>query len=239
MIERPFSAPLRTCLWAVVAALLSMVPLSGAFSTTNIFYVRDLGLYFWPRHLWLRRAWSTGDWPLWDPYSAAGQSAVADALHQFFFLPVTIVRLLVPEVAGFNIWIAAPFPVMAVGAWLWLRRRVSPPAACVGAAIFSLAGPVVSSGNFPNLSWAVAMVPWALWLADRAIEQPGLRPVAALAVCVALQAVAGEPVTLAATGVLLLAYAAATPNSQLHNSQFGSSPARSSTPWIFRFESDR
>jgi hypothetical protein len=215
----------RTILWPVIAVLVSMVPLAGAFSTTNVFYVRDLGMYFWPRHLWLRQSWHAGDWPLWDPYAAAGQSAVADALNQFFLLPVTLVRLLAPDVVGFNLWIAAPFPLIALGAWLWLRRSVSPAAACVGAAFLTVSGPVVSSGNFPNLSWAVAMIPWALWLTDRVLDRPGLRPIAALAVCVALQAVAGEPVTLAATGVLLLAYAAATPNSQLHNSQFGS--------WLF------
>lgn len=227
MIQR-IAAHLRASVWPALAALIALIPVAGAFSTTNVFYVRDLGLYFWPRHLWLRRAWSAGDWPLWDPYAAAGQSAVADALNQFFLLPVTIVRLLLPDVVGFNVWIAAPFPVVAVGTWLWLRHHVSPMAACVGAAIFSLAGPVVSSGNFPNLSWAVAMIPWVLWLADRAIERPGLRPVAALGACVALQAVAGEPVTLAATGALVLAYAAVFPETG-----HGDTEARSSVKIFF------
>jgi hypothetical protein len=195
-------------IWPVLAAVAALAPVLGAFSTTRVFHVRDLTMYFWPRHLWLRETVLNGDWPWWDPYAGAGQSAVADALNHFFLLPVTLVRLALPDVAGFNFWVAAPFPVAAVGAWFWLRRYGSPAGAFVGAAIFALSGPVVSTGNFPNLSWAVACLPWVLWSTDRVVERPGVRPVALLAVLMALQAVAGEPVTLAGTAVLAMAYAA-------------------------------
>lgn len=207
-MRRRIPARAAAFVWPVLAAMAAVVPVTGAFSTTNVFYVRDLGMYFWPRHLWLRQTVLTGNWPLWDPHAGGGQSAVADALNQFFLLPVSIGRLLLPDVVGFNIWVAAPFPLMALGAWLWLRRHASPPAACVGAAIYAVAGPIVSTGNFPNLSWAVALLPWILWAVDRVAERPGAGRIASLAICVSMQAVAGEPVTLAATGVLAIAYAA-------------------------------
>jgi hypothetical protein len=191
-----------------LAAIVALIPVAGVFSTTSIFFVRDLGLYFWPRHLWLRQSINRGDWPLWDPYAAGGQSAVADALNQFFLLPMTFVRLTVPDVVGFNLWIALPFPLMALGAWFWLRRAFSPSAACVGAAFCGVAGPVVSSGNFPNLSWAIACIPWALWATDRVLEHRGVQHVGTLSLVFALQALAGEPVTLAATVALVIAYAA-------------------------------
>ncbi len=199
---------LRPAIWPLLAAAAALVPLAGAFSTTHVFHVRDLVMYFWPRHLWFRETVFNGEWPWWDPYAAAGQSAAADALNQFFLLPVTLVRLALPDVPGFNFWVAAPFPVAAVGAWLWLRRGTSAPAAAVGAAFLTLAGPVVSTANFPNLSWAVACVPWALWSTDRLMQQPGARRFAMLAAWMGMQAIAGEPVTLAATGGLVLAYAA-------------------------------
>jgi hypothetical protein len=141
--------------WAAGAAIVALLPFAGGLSADRVFFVRDLGAYFWPRHLWLRQAWQAGDWPWWDPFAGAGQSAVADGLNQFFLLPVTLVRLVLPDIPGFNAWVAAPFPLLAAGMWLWLRRWVSPFAAFVGAATLTVSGPVLSSGNFPNFSWAV------------------------------------------------------------------------------------
>jgi hypothetical protein len=192
--------------WLALAALAALVPFVRGFSTTHVFFVRDLGLFFWPRHLWLRQTLREGDWPLWDPYVAAGQSAVADALNHFFLLPATIVRVLAPPVLGFNFWVAAPAPILAIGVCVWLRRRVCAPAAAVGGAIAALAGPIASAGDFPNLSWTVALIPWILWCADRLHEAPGARRFAALALCVGLQAVAGEPLTFGATCALVLGY---------------------------------
>ncbi len=173
-----------------------------------MFYIRDLSLFFWGRYVWLRRTIFAGEWPLWDPYVGGGQSAVADALHQMFLLPVLAVRLIGSEVVGFNLWVALPFPVAAIGAWAFLRRRFSAPASTLGAIAFSVAGPVVSTGNFPNMSWSVAAMPWMLWAADKAVSAPSARRHSVLALVVAFQALAGEPVTLFATLVLTVAFAA-------------------------------
>jgi hypothetical protein len=192
--------------WPAIPALLALVPFAGAFSTSNVFFVRDLGLFFWPRHLWLWQTTRDGEWPFWDPYAGGGQSAVPDALNQLFLLPATLVRVFAPPVAGFNFWVAAPFPFFATGAWLWLRGRFSGPAAAVGACVGAVAGPIVSSGNFPNVSWTVALIPWILVSIDRLCESNTPRRFSALAVLMALQAIAGEPVTFAATCALALAY---------------------------------
>jgi hypothetical protein len=205
---RPNAAPRFRYVWPTVASLLALIPFSGGFSTTDVFYVRDLANYFWPKHLWHRQTIRAGDWPWWDPYVGGGQSAVADALNQFFFFPVTAVRLAAPQVVGFNFWIAAPFPVLAIGVWFWLRRHVSPAAAFLGAALTPLAGPVLSTGNFPNYSWAVAFVPWILWAVDRLCDGRNVRRFAALAGFAGLQSLAGEPVTFASTSALSIGYAA-------------------------------
>ena len=206
-LERPGS-PFEY-LWPIAASLLALTPFLRGFSTSDVFYVRDLGMYFWPRHLWAWRSFRAGDWPLWDPYAAGGQSAVADALNHFFLIPVAIVRAFTPAVVGFNFWVAAPFPFLAWGSWLWLRRHVSPPAAFVGAGVASIGGPILSAGNFPNLSWTMALVPWILWSVDRLCEAPGPRRFGALAAWVGLQAVSGEPVSFSTNGALVLAYTAA------------------------------
>jgi hypothetical protein len=193
--------------WLLAAMAAATVPVAGVFSLSNVFYIRDLSLAFWPRYLWLRRSLIGGEWPLWDPYLAAGQSAVADGLHQMFLLPVLLLRLVGTEVMGFNLWVAMPFPLAAAGAYLFFRHRSSAPAASLGAVAFAVSGPVVSTGNFPNMSWAVAAVPWTLWAVDQCLQAPTQRRTALVALVVGFEALAGEPVTLAATLVLVTAYA--------------------------------
>jgi hypothetical protein len=192
-------------LWSALAVLAACVPFAGGFSLTNIFYIRDLTMFFWPRHLWIHRSLMAGSWPLWDPYAAAGQAAFSDALNQLFLPPVLLLRTL-PPVPGFNLLVAAPFPLAALGMWLFLRRHVVERSAAFGAILFSACGPVVSTANFPNLSWSVAWTPWILWAADRDRAAPSARGFALLTAMIALQMLSGEPVTMVGTVALLVAY---------------------------------
>ena len=211
----PKSAPAPWA-WASLAVCAATIPLLPGFAGPRVFYVRDLSILFWGRYLWLRHELLSGGFPLWDPYVAAGQSAVADALHQLFLLPALAVRLIGSDMVGFNLWIATPFPLAALGAWLFLHRRFAADASALGAIAFSLSGPIVSTGNFPNLSWSAAAIPWVLWAVDRVAtrsvsEKCEHAPsIAVLALVTALQAFAGEPVTLLATLVVALAFAAMT-----------------------------
>jgi len=201
--------------WASLAVCAATIPFLSGATGSRVFYVRDLSLYFWGRYLWLRRSLWSGEFPLWNPYVGAGQSAVADALHQMFLPPALLVRLMGHEVLGFNLWVAAPFPLAAFGAWVFFARRFSTRASALGAIAFTLSGPIVSTSNFPNMSWSVAALPWVLWAVDRIVSTPTPRRVAALALAVAFQAVAGEPVTLLATVVLAAGFAlvVSTPDS--------------------------
>jgi hypothetical protein len=193
--------------WAFAVACASALPFLPGFTGARVFYIRDLSLFFWGRYLWLRRTLLSGEWPLWDPYVGGGQSAVADALHQMFLLPSLLVRLVGSEVLGFNLWVALPFPVAAVGAWAFFARRFSAPAAALGAMAFAISGPVVSTANFPNMSWSVAAVPWVLWAVDGVTFAPAPWRLAVLALVVGFQAFAGEPVTFVATLALALSFA--------------------------------
>jgi hypothetical protein len=194
--------------WLALAVCLAAAPFAQGFTGNRIFYVRDLSLFFWGRFLWLRRTILSGEWPFWDPYVGAGQAAYEDALHQMFLPPVLLLRLLGSELLSFNLWVALPFPLAAAGAYGFLCRRFSKAAAALGAVAFALAGPVVSAGNFPNMSWSVAAMPWVLWAVDAVAERPTSRRVALLAVAVAFQALAGEPVTLVSTCLLSAAFVA-------------------------------
>jgi membrane protein YfhO len=198
----------RGLLWPLVALMAAIVPIGGIFTFSRIFFVRDLSLAFRPRFLFLRHVVATGTWPLWDPYPANGQSAVNDALYQLFHVPSLLVRLLLPEVPAYNLWVALPVPIAALGTYLFLRRLVTAPAAMVGACAFAVGGPMVSTTNFPNMSWSVAAVPFVFWALDRLIDRRRATDAALVAIMVALQALAGEPVTLTATLAIAGAYAA-------------------------------
>ena len=122
----------RTRTWILVVLSLSFVPVVGLFTTHEIFFVRDLSFFFWSRHLWLRHTLAAGSAPWWDPYVAGGQSAIADALNQLL-MPVTLaIRLLPSDVVSFNLWIALPLPLAALGTFLFLRRRIRHTSAAGG-----------------------------------------------------------------------------------------------------------
>ena len=192
--------------WPLAALAAATIPVAGMFTLSRLFFLRDLTLAFRSRFLFLRHSVFSGTFPLWDPYPANGQSAVNDALYQLFHLPSLLIRLALPEVLAFNLWVALPVPLAAWGAYLFLRRHVSPPAAAFGTVAFGAAGPMVSTTNFPNMSWSVAAVPYLFWALERVKAAPTAREATLLATVVGCQALAGEPVTLAATLVIAAAY---------------------------------
>jgi hypothetical protein len=197
----------RESLLVLAVIAVSLIPVAGVFTLSKLFFVRDLGIAFRSRFLFIRQTLWSGSFPLWDPYPANGQPAVNDALYQLFHLPSLPIRLLLPEVVAYNAWIALPVPVCALGMYLFLRRHVSPPVSAFGAVAFAVSGPIVSTTNFPNLSWSVAAVPFVFWALERVIERRSAGAVALLAVIVGCQALAGEPVTLVATLAIASAYA--------------------------------
>lgn len=195
-------------LWPLLALAVATIPVAGAFTLSRIFFVRDLSMTFRSRFLFLRHSIQTGTFPLWDPYVANGQPAINDALYQLFHLPSLPIRLLLPETVAYNVWIAAPVPLAALGMYFFLRRHVTPLAAAFGGVAFAVSGPIVSTTNFPNMSWSVAAMPYVFWALERLLERRSPSAVALLAGVVGCQALSGEPVSLAATLAAAAAYAA-------------------------------
>jgi hypothetical protein len=197
----------RESLLVLAILAVSVIPVAGVFTLSNIFFVRDLGIAFRSRFLFLRQSIWAGSFPLWDPYPANGQPAVNDALYQLFHLPSLPIRLLLPELVAYNVWIALPIPLCALGMYLFLRRHVSPRVSAFGAIAFAVSGPIVSTTNFPNLSWSVAAVPYVFWGLEQVLQHRNAKAATLLAAIVACQALAGEPVTLVATLAMASAYA--------------------------------
>jgi hypothetical protein len=170
-------------------------------------FIRDLSFFFWSRHLWLRHAVAGGEAPLvgslrrgravGDRRRAQPAADAGDAGHP----------LLPSPIVAFNLWVALPLPLAALGTFLFLRRRMPAQAAALGACAFALSGPIVSMLNMPNLAWSVAFLPWVLFACDRLLERASAGWFTTVAVIFALQALSGEPVTWASTGFVAVAYA--------------------------------
>jgi len=189
----------RQRLWLIAAVLIPLIPMRGMFSSERVFCFRDMGQEFWPMSQWFKMAAVTGEYPLWDPFLGFGQSAIADPVRGLLFPPVVLIRLLFPEALGLNVAVGLAIPVAALGAYLLLQRTAGAPAAATGAVAFAMAGPVLSSGNMLNLIWAVALMPWVLWSVLRVNDRWSGPAFAGAAFVVALQLLAGEPATNAAT----------------------------------------
>ena len=106
-------------LLAAAALAAATIPVAGVFTLRDCFFLRDLTLAFRFAIPVPSSQRVLGTWPLWDPYPANGQSAVNDALYQLFHLPSLLIRLLLPEVIAFNVWVALPVPLAAWGAYLF------------------------------------------------------------------------------------------------------------------------
>src|SRR5258708_34446184 len=137
-------------LWPLLALAGSAVPVAGVFTLSRVFFVRDLAIAFHSRFLFLRRSVFSGSFPWWDPYLANGQPAVNDPLYQLFHLPSLAIRLLLPEPVAYNLWVALPVPLCALGMYLFLRRQVSPPTRGFGACPFAASRPLGPPATSPN-----------------------------------------------------------------------------------------
>ncbi len=204
-------APVRAVLDRTLPLLpvaLSLWLMRGVFTTDRIFFVRDLTLYTWPLTRWLRSTVAQGHIPLWNPSVAFGQSVVGDPSLQLLF-PFTILpRVFLPDPLGLNIAVTLAYPAAAIGAYLWLRRRMTPGAASLGATLFVASGPFLAMGYMLNLSWSTALIPWTLWGTDAVVARPDRRRVAGLALLFAVLALAGEPLVLAVTATIAVLSAA-------------------------------
>ena len=195
--------------WGAVAVLVSCFPLTGALSTTRVYSLRDLSFYFWPAHLWLRSSLKNGEFPLWDPYVACGQAALSDPVRHMLYPPVALMRFVPSAELGFNLAVALPFPLAAAGMYLFLSRRVGKQAATIGAIIFAASGPMLSTANILNFSWAAATIPWVFYVLELLMERPTRKRFAALTGLFGMFLLAGEGPTLVGSAALCVAYTVA------------------------------
>jgi hypothetical protein len=169
----------------------------------------DLATIHWPKAtLQAESVRDDGQWPLWTPRILSGMPLAANPLAMSFY-PASLLFLVLPVGPAFNLLWAFHLWLAGAGAYLWLRRAVdvSTLAAALGALAFAFSGKMaahVAAGHV-SLVGAAAWLPWALYLADRAVTRRSA-PAATLAgATLALQATTHSQMFLY-TAYLVLAY---------------------------------
>ena len=183
----------------VVLFLFREVILGG-----QVLFERDVHLFWSSQREALVRALRAGSWPLWDPFISFGQPANLSA--QLLY-PPTYLLLWLPAPAHYAVAVVLHLVFSGVGLALLARRfGTSPVAAVAAAALWIASGPVQSLVNAWNQLQGSLWVPWVFLAADVAVERPGPRSAAALALVVGLQLLSGSPDLLVYTSLALVAF---------------------------------
>ena len=192
----------------ILVALLAAAPLLPALLSGRTLYYRDVGQYYIPNRLLTMSAIHEGHLPLWNPQRGNGQPFLANP-NSFVLRPTTLLFLPFPAHLvhiPMLLSVAALFILTAAGTWALLRDAgLSGGASIVGAAAFSLSGPVQSLGQLLNHLEGVAFIPLTLWALGRSFTR-GWRPWGVIAgLLFGLVVSAGEPVWIGVTILAALA----------------------------------
>lgn len=173
-----------------------------AVSGRGFFFDRDVWLYWMPHIEWAARSLAAGQLPQWNPFASFGRPFLADPNFQFFY-PPSVLNWILPAAPAFTVLVAGHAIFGATGAFRLLRPRLrSLPAALVGAAIFSAAGPVASSANLWHHFAALMYLPW---IVDAFLRlRSGRGSMRALGLLTGLQALSGSADVCVMTGMTLL-----------------------------------
>ena len=139
-----------------------------------------------------RRALSSGQAPLWNPYEAAGRPLLASQQHAPIF-PLNWPALVMDFWHSLAWTAALKLLVAALGMYLLTRWLGLPRGPCVLAGTaFAFCAYTVSWVQYP-LGTSVAMTPWVVWAAGRVGRLGGRLNTLGLALLVGLILVDGHP----------------------------------------------
>jgi hypothetical protein len=167
--------------------------------------LRDQGDFFYPLKLYTADRIRSGEIPLWNPLSGAGEPWLANLQSGVFYPPTLLFLLPSAGLAG-ALFLLFHFAVAIWGARRFLRAEgMSEPASWIGAGVFSCSGFAVSLSAYWNHFGAFCYLPAVVSFARSGLRSRGSR--LAAAALLAVQAMAGSPEMSAATVLVFFALA--------------------------------
>ena len=185
-------------------------------------FLLDLHVLYWGTPLfqfypWRKLAFDllrAGEWPLWNPYLGNGAPLLAN-LQSAVLYPPNWLGFILPLDYSFS-WLAALYWIWAGAGMVALARTLGlkPLGQAVAGLAFGLSQYLVARAWFFSINATVAWVPWVIWAGDRALNacaagqrRAWARSAWLLALCVAMQLLAGHAQTAWYTLLLLAAWA--------------------------------
>lgn len=136
---------------------------------------------------------SHGEIPIWTREFQGGFPMMANGFQSFFYLPHVLLRAVFSGIWVVNISLLLHMWLAAVGMWLLLKQqKIPPPAAALGALMFSAGGYFVGRTTLPHLFFPAAWIPLIFWAVFCLWRKPNLRNACLLAVIWAAQVFSGH-----------------------------------------------
>jgi hypothetical protein len=187
-------------LFAVLAAASLLVSFLG------FFFFRDNLATHYPLKVVSAQLFRAGEIPYWN-FADGGGQPLAGNPNTLTFYPDNVLYLFLPAHAAFNLH----FLLHLVAAWFAMRALSRSPWA---AWMYVLSGVAISATSFYNLVTAIALVPFALWAAERrrplllgcafGLLMLGSEPVTIIGAAIAVAIVARTPRLLLALPIAFL-----------------------------------
>ena len=212
---RPIAADAALAL-TIAVALGAAITVGGGFWSHT--FGGDLHGLFLQRYEYVGRLASHGRLGWWDPYQFCGMPLLGQMQGGALYPPVLVAFALFPSATALQVLLTAHLGVLSLGMLLWARQHGADAAGGILAALVASAGvihPLAVTNNHPSFLFCLAWTPWIVRAVERALADGGRRQIAAAAVFVALQWLAGYPDFPLDVAVLLPAVIAATPGRTL------------------------
>ncbi len=169
---------------------LLLLAVSGALlAWFGFFFFRDNFSTHYPIKVLSAAAFRAGEIPWWN-FADGGGQPLAGNPNTLTFYPDNFLYLLLPAHVAFNLH----FLIHLALGWFAMRALTR---STFGAWLWVLSGVAISALSFYNLITAIALIPFAFLAAER-------RSAMKLGLAFGLLALAGEPVTIAATAIAVL-----------------------------------
>jgi hypothetical protein len=173
--------------WSVLAGLLLFAALAGPFFAGRIYTADDLGGFYFPIRAFYAHQLAQDQPYDWMPQlfsgfylTGEGQAGSYHPLHQILyrFLPLR---------AALGWEYLLPYPLMMLGMWLCLKRRLGrSDAAMFGGLVFGFSCFNLLRFLHPPLIAVIAHIPWLLWAIDIVLVDSRRRRVALATALIAL-----------------------------------------------------
>lgn len=175
----------------VVGVLLAFAEVLGPATLM----LRDHQLAFRPRWWAIRDSLLRGELPA---LTVGGHAGIPiEQIMNGTFTPGGLAIFLGPFGFAYDLLVAVHYLILVVGAWLLARRLGAGEAAAIGgAAVATLAGPVISTESLGVLHIGLAYTPWVLLAWHRLVCEPDGRGVAFLGLAIGCQVQAIIPSVL-------------------------------------------